>query len=399
MPFPSVSEVGWNGGTQQTDFSAQPPQYVLDQIGGSYDQSRYYWNPDTFSLVDRYTGGSYQYSRQDPANGTNVITNYGNDAQQTLHYGAGQTPYFGFGDSAQGYNAGDAPNSGTFISADPNAIADYQSHRQDVVNQGIAKVGALVGGTALASALQPAALTSGSGTASITGAPINSLGATGISQAGQDMTAVLGAGGGTAAGVGSKFGNFLNNWGPEIAGGVNALLGYRASGQAADAETAAYQQAIDEQRRQYDQTRADLQPWMTAGQGALNNLQNPAASFAASPGYAWARSEGQRDIGNSFAARGGAASGNALRALSEFNTGLAQQDYGNWWNQQAGLAGVGQNATTNVANFGQNTAGNVGNYLAGQGASRASGVLGKYGSIAGGANDALTNYLYRRRVA
>jgi hypothetical protein len=199
-----------------------------------------------------------------------------------------------------------------------------------------------------------------------------------------------------ATGAGAA-GNFLANWGPYIAGGANALLGAYASDKAADKESAAYQSAIEEQRRQYDQSRADFMPWMNAGTDALNQLNNPRESFQASPGYEWARNEGIRDIGNSFSARGGAQSGNALRALSEFQTGLAQQDYGNWWNQQSQRAGLGQNAVTNVSNIGQNTAGNVGNYMAGQGVSRASGVMGKYSSIGQGINQGVSNYLYRRR--
>lgn len=392
MPFPDVT--GWGGPQSQQFAAAQPPAYIQDAINaGGFDLSKYRWNPDTMSLEG--ADGSYYFGNiTDPANGTDVVTNlseYNQTGTPQLHFGEGEQPFFGFGDGQE-----------TFISADPNAIDEWQHDRGTRTRQGIAAVGGLVGGAALGNYFTQPSTTAGAGNATVSQSLSNTGQVAGsIGQGGQDMTAVLagGGGGGAAAGLGARVGNFLNNWGPELAGGVNALLGYRAADQAADAETAGLQAGIDEQRRQYDTTRQDLMPWMQAGQGALNNLQNPAASFVASPGYAWARSEGQRDIGNSFAARGGAASGNALKALSEFNTGLAQQDFGNWWNQQAGLAGVGQNATTNVANFGQNAAGNVGNYLANQGASRASGVLGKYGSIAGGANDALTNYLYRRRVA
>jgi hypothetical protein len=427
--------IGWGGPASAGFGGTQPPQYILDAMGGSYDQSQYYWDPMRMALVDRYTGGSYGFGDiADPSLGTDVVTNlsdYNATGQAQLHYGAGQNPYFGFGDSAQGYNGGDAPNSGMFISADPNAISDYQSHRSDVVDRGIASVAALVGGTALGGALSggaaPPAYTGATtaaglptGAAAAAGGGVGTLaGAVPAVGASPGLVAGLGAAGATNALTGSGGsvldssgsaipgtdlsglggavgGNFLENWLPYITGGINTLLGNQAAGKASDAEIAAYQAAIDEQRRQYDTTRADLQPWMTAGQGALNRLQDPNA-FQASPGYQWARSEGQRDIGNSFAARGGAASGNALKALSEFNTGLAQQDYGNWWNQQAGLAGVGQTAGTNLGQFGQQSAANTGNYLAGQGASRASGVLGKYGSLAQGLNDGVSNWLYRRR--
>jgi len=93
--------------------------------------------------------------------------------------------------------------------------------------------------------------------------------------------------------------------------------------------------------------------------------------------YNFLRQEGMRDIGNSFAARGGAASGNALRALSEFQTGLANQSFGDWWNRQAGMAGVGQTTASNLGTLGAQSAGNIGALLTNQGNNRASGILGQ----------------------
>jgi hypothetical protein len=257
--------------------TGQPPQYVLDQMGGSYDQSRYYWNPDTYSLVDRYNGGSYSYDRWDPATGSSVVTNYGNDAQQTINYGAGQTPYFGFGDSAQGYNGGDAPNSGMFISADPFAIDEYQSHRQDVVNQGIAQVGAVVGGAALGGALGGAGAAAGDGLTTMTTGGASMLpGGTGYgvsavnaAMAGAPMASLpsfgslAGAGGAGAAALGDGLsevtvgaqrlpggldslggggmwdqimGGMSGNWGPLIGG----LLGYADANNQPDSMTSSY---------------------------------------------------------------------------------------------------------------------------------------------------------------
>lgn len=117
--------------------------------------------------------------------------------------------------------------------------------------------------------------------------------------------------------------------------------------------------SIAEQRRQYDTTRADLAPYRETGYNALGRLNSAAtgdmSSFQVSPDYNFVRSEGNRDIGNSFAAKGGAASGNALRALSQYNANLASGEFGNWWNRQAGLAGVGQNAVNTGGIVGQNS--------------------------------------------
>jgi hypothetical protein len=178
--------------------------------------------------------------------------------------------------------------------------------------------------------------------------------------------------------------------------GLDTLIGTHATNQASDAMAGAYQNAIDEQRRQFDQSRTDLMPWLTAGTGALNQLSDPTKNFLASPDYEFRRSEGTRDIGNSFAAKGGSMSGNALRRLDEFNSGLAGGEFGNWWNRQAGLAGVGQTTATNLGQLGANTAGNVGNFLAGQGDARASGLLNRGGILAGNLNTAYRNYLYGR---
>lgn len=400
MPLPDPS--GWYPAeaAARAQLSAQPPQYVLDQIGGSYDQSRYYWNPDTFSLVDRYTGGSYSYDRADPANGTDVITNYGNAAQDTIHYGAGQTPYFGFGDSAQGYNGGDAPNSGMFISADPNAIGDYQSHRQDVVNRGVASVGALVGGAALGGAL--------SGGNGVTAATQNYTAPTAVGGAsataapgtfGQAafLPAASGSGGAAAAGGAGAVGNFLSKYSDYIVPAVTGLAGVYAADRASDAEVGALDRALAQNQAQFDQTRTDALPWITAGTNALARLQDP-SGFTTSPGYEFRRSEGQRDIGNSFAARGAGQSGNALRALTEYNQNLASDEYNNFFGQQLNLAGMGSDTARAVGTIGANASNVAGSYLAGQGASRASGVLGKYGALANAGSDIYQNYLYRRRA-
>lgn len=171
-----------------------------------------------------------------------------------------------------------------------------------------------------------------------------------------------------------------------------ANVGSAASDRAANLQAQAATEAIAEQRRQYDTSRADLAPWLESGRGALGVLDRTAggdmSAFMASPDYNFRRSEGERDIGSSFAARGGAASGNALRALSEFNQNLASGEFGNWWNRTAARAGVGQttasdlgrlgaNASSNISGIGQTAATNIGNSLIGGANARASGILGR----------------------
>lgn len=177
---------------------------------------------------------------------------------------------------------------------------------------------------------------------------------------------------------------------------LGGLFGSRSAKKAARAQEQMQREAIAEQRRQYEQTRADQAPWMEQGRNALSRLADPQTSFTASPGYDWRRSEGQRGVGSSFAARGGATSGNALRALSEFNQNLASNEYGNWWNQQAGIAGVGQTATNAVGALGQSNANNVSGLLGGIGDARASGYLSQAGSLNSALNNGLNAYMLAR---
>lgn len=182
---------------------------------------------------------------------------------------------------------------------------------------------------------------------------------------------------------------------------IGGVLGSNAAGDAADAQEHASDASIAEQRRQYDINRADQRPWMNAGRGAVNRLSaysgGDTSQFLKSPDYAFRRSEGQRDIGNSFAARGGAFGGNALRALTQFNQNLAGGELNNWWNRQAGLAGVGQAATSQVGAFGANAANNIGNSLMQQGDARASGIINQSNAFSGTLGDLAGTYGYFKR--
>ncbi len=181
-----------------------------------------------------------------------------------------------------------------------------------------------------------------------------------------------------------------------VTGVAGAAIGSNATKKAAKKSAAAADAATAEQRRQYDLTRQDQMPWIQAGTNALTQLQNPTANFMASPDYTFRRDEGIRGIEQTAAARGGAFSGNALKALSEFNSNLASGEFGNWWNRQAGLAGVGQTATNAVGQFGANAASNIGNSLMTAGDARASGILGTANSLSGAINSGLNAYLYNR---
>lgn len=182
---------------------------------------------------------------------------------------------------------------------------------------------------------------------------------------------------------------------------IGGLIGKSGSKNAAAAQQQASATAVAEQRRQYDLTRQDQMPWMDAGRGALDRLTTAStgdnSNFFASPDYNFRRTEGQRGMEQSAAARGGAFSGNALRALSDYNQNLASGEYGDWWNRQAGIAGVGQAATNQVGQLGAQSANNIGQLQLASGDARASGIIGSANAMNQGINNGLNAWLMTRQ--
>lgn len=98
------------------------------------------------------------------------------------------------------------------------------------------------------------------------------------------------------------------------------------------------------------------------------------SNFFASPDYQFRRQQGTQGIERTASARGLTGSGNALAALADYNSGLAAEEFGNYFNRQATLAGVGQSAVNTSTQAGANSATNIGNALIGGGQARASGI-------------------------
>lgn len=168
---------------------------------------------------------------------------------------------------------------------------------------------------------------------------------------------------------------------------ISGFSASRASKRAAEAQQAGIDQSIAEQRRQFDLNRADLAPFRETATGALGRLsdisEGDLSGFFTSPGFGFVREEGLRGIENRFAARGGAQSGNALRRLAEFNTGLASQEFGNFFNRQLNLAGLGASGVQAGVQAGTQISGNIANALQRGGDVRASGILGQNEALQG----------------
>lgn len=164
----------------------------------------------------------------------------------------------------------------------------------------------------------------------------------------------------------------------------------------------------------YNQQAPFLQP-ISATVGPPPNPNDPAlrAAFTASPGYQYSLQQSNNAIQNSAAGRTGAVSGNMMRALQQNASGLANQD---WWNNYnavvsnylnryndvanqrstiigglGSLAGSGQNAAAQLGGFGQSAVSNIGGLLGTLGSSQAAGILGSSNALSSGISGALNN--------
>lgn len=138
----------------------------------------------------------------------------------------------------------------------------------------------------------------------------------------------------------------------------------KAAKQGAQAAQAGTDAAIAEQRRQYDQTRTDQAPWLQAGTGALGQLGalngGDFSSFQSSPDFKYAMDSSLGSLDRYAASRGAYNAGGTDADRMKLASGLASQNYNNYYNRIAGIAGLGQNSAQNLAGYGANMANQIG---------------------------------------
>lgn len=190
---------------------------------------------------------------------------------------------------------------------------------------------------------------------------------------------------------------------------------------AANAQKDATRAAIDAQTGMYNRTldlaQGYLDPFVTTGKSALTSLAqlygltppdgsaagqpfspNSLDAFTRSPDYAFARDQGIDALTRSAAGSGMLHSGNYLRDLTTFGSGLATQSFGNYANRLTSLAGMGQNAATSLTSTVAGLGTNTGNSLAGlnmaMGNADASGYVGMTNALNGGLSGLTNNLLF-----
>lgn len=121
--------------------------------------------------------------------------------------------------------------------------------------------------------------------------------------------------------------------------------------------------AYDKMQQQLNQS---LSPYTTAGATATGQLSDALTQgfnyqdYANTPAYEFQLAEGQKALQQQLASQGLGQSGAAVKAATEYGTNLANQNYGDAYNQWlqknsqlAGLSGTGANSASNL---GQNSA-------------------------------------------
>ena len=244
---------------------------------------------------------------------------------------------------------------------------------------------------------------------------------------------------------GAAYGEF-NDPVTAVMGGVsllNGVMGSNAASSAASSQSAAAQaasasqlQATREtnamQKDMYDQNVARQQPYVNAGLGSLNALQQglaPGGQFTQTfkpsdmqldPSYQFRLNQGTQNLNASAAARGMLGSGQNLKDITDYGQGAASQEYqnafnryntnqSNLYNRMSGMATMSQNAAAGVGNQGmqvansmaQNTMAGVGssnNYLTSGAAANAAGQVGQANAWGGALQGGINGYMGMQQI-
>lgn len=121
----------------------------------------------------------------------------------------------------------------------------------------------------------------------------------------------------------------------------------------------------------------------------------PYGGFTKSPGYDFQLSEGLNAIDQSAASRGNLFSGETMKAAQQFGTGLAAQDYSNYFNRLMGVSNQGQNAAAGQGQAAQFAASGISNGLSNIGNARAAGAIGVGNAIQNGIGNGVGIWQYQ----
>jgi hypothetical protein len=222
-----------------------------------------------------------------------------------------------------------------------------------------------------------------------------------------------------------------------VAAGVGAVAGgliaADASRHAANTQADATNRVTDMQGQQWQQTQANMKPYLDLGTSSISPLlkamgynatqnddgtwsyngidpSNPlmqrftaptAAEAEATPGYQFTLQQGLKATQNSAAARGLGTSGAALKGASTYATGLADSTYNDVYQRALNtfntnyksasdnatrlgtIVGNGQNAAGGLGALGAQTTANIGNTITSGANAQAAGTIGSANALTG----------------
>lgn len=157
-----------------------------------------------------------------------------------------------------------------------------------------------------------------------------------------------------------------------------------SGGSAAGAQNEFLTRAINEMRRQFDETQENVAPFVQAGTGVLpgliagsnvEGLDRQLDDIFNSRIFGSLVDERERAARGQLAAGGLTRSGAGLQEIANVPTGLGLQLSSLINARQAELAGSGQNAAVNLGSIGANTSSNIANLIAEQGRNVGSGII------------------------
>lgn len=181
--------------------------------------------------------------------------------------------------------------------------------------------------------------------------------------------------------------------GTAVAGVAGAVIQGNAAKSAAKTQANAQEQAIQAQQQMFQQIQQNEQPYMQAGNTAVNQLSqltsgNMSAKqiLSMSPNYAFQQQMGKQGVLNTAASGQGALAGATQAALMSYNQGLASNAYQQAFGDLYSLANLGQNAASNTGAQGVQLTGQTSQALTNIGNAQAQGILGQASAATGGLN-------------
>lgn len=179
----------------------------------------------------------------------------------------------------------------------------------------------------------------------------------------------------------------------------SSLIASNSASRAADAQTAAADAGIEEQRRQFDQIQQTLSPFVDAGSssiGAMLALSGGAGddayraavqSVESSPEFTSLIENGEEAILANASATGGLRGGNTAGALAQFRPEILRQSINDRFNRLSGISQIGQASAAGQASAGLATGNSIAGLLGQAGAAQAGGAIAQGNAFASGIGD------------